>query len=343
MKRHANLSIFVPQLGCPHQCSFCNQVEISGHCAPAKGEIAALCEAYLPPRGEGKQTEIAFFGGSFTAIPRELMVRLLQEAAHFVEQKRAAGIRLSTRPDAISAEILDILKAYHVTAIELGAQSMDDEVLRYNGRGHSREEVKEASHLIKKYGFSLGLQMMIGLPGGKSFAEDAQKTADAFCAIHPDTVRIYPTLVLEGTQLGAWWKQGCYQAVTLDEAVKICAKLLLQFEKEKIRVIRVGLHDEPSLKENLLAGPYHPAFRQLCESRIYAENLARLLSEKEPAAYTVQVAKGQRSTAAGQKNSLLKEWAEKGFRLTIQETDGLTGRQVRIISEEEVEGWYSKH
>lgn len=331
MKRHANLSVFVPQMGCPHRCSFCSQREISGSGAPAPGEVRALCEAYLPAPGEGADTEIAFFGGSFTAIPRREMTRFLEEAAPYVKMGRAAGIRISTRPDAVDEEILSVLRHYGVTAIELGAQSMDDAVLKKNGRGHTAEDVRNAARLIREGGFSLGLQMMVGLPGGKSADADARETAAAFCGMRPDTVRIYPALVLKNTPLAAWWREGAYTALTVQEAAQITAGLLEDFERAGVRVIRVGLHDEPSLKESLLAGPYHPAFRQLCEGLLYEKAVAMALEGRAPGRYTLRVARGQRSTAAGQKNGLLKKYADKGYLLTVAEDEALCGRDVQIL------------
>ena len=178
MTKHKNLSIFVPHAGCPNQCSFCDQRSISGtQNPPTAEEVSALCDEFLP-KEKGDDYEIAFFGGSFTAIDREYMLQLLKAAYPFVQQGRAAGIRISTRPDCISTEILDILKQYGVTSIELGAQSMQDDVLKVNLRGHTEEDVVKASCLIKQYGFSLGLQMMTGLYGQKNYMEYALDTAE---------------------------------------------------------------------------------------------------------------------------------------------------------------------
>lgn len=331
MKKHANLSIFVPHAGCPHQCSFCDQKAISGTVQlPTANEVAALCERQLPQKDEGDKTEIAFFGGSFTAIDPAYMESLLAAAAPFVECGRACGIRISTRPDAINPVVLAKLKKYHVTAIELGAQSMSDTVLRLNRRGHTSLQVVFASRLIKTAGFSLGLQMMIGLFGETDPARSARDTAISLANLAPDTIRIYPALVLKNTYLAKLYEAGAYQPLTVEKAVSVTAPLLELFEQKGIRVIRVGLHDEPSLAENLVAGPYHPAFRQLCESALYLKNLQKQLESKPQGAYTVFVAKGQRSTAAGQKNGNLSLCASQGYDVLICEDEQLHGRNILI-------------
>lgn len=331
MKKHANLSIFVPHAGCPQQCSFCNQHSISGamHLPTAK-EVAALCDAHLPTPGEGADTEIAFFGGSFTAIDRTLMEELLAAAAPFVELGRAAGIRISTRPDAISPEILTVLKRYHVTAIELGAQSMSDTILRLNRRGHNALSVRFAAAQIKNAGFSLGLQMMIGLFGETDPVRFARDTAIALAGLAPDTVRIYPALVLKDTYLASLMEGGAYKPLTVEQAVEATAPLIAMFEEKGIRVIRVGLHDEPGLAEAVLGGPYHPAFRQLCEARLYLEEFRRQLLPFTPGRYEALVAMGQRSTAAGQKNENLARLAGEGYQLVITESPTVSGRTVLI-------------
>ena len=334
MKRHANLSVFVPHAGCTHRCSFCDQHTIAGTVKmPTPEEVAALCEAQLPAPGEGEHCEIAFFGGSFTALDEEVMCGLLAAAAPFVEQRRAAGIRLSTRPDAIDPAKLALLHRYHVTAVELGAQSMSDKVLALNERGHTSLQVRFAARLIKNAGFSLGLQMMVGLYGETDPVRSARDTALALAALEPDTVRIYPALVLPGTGLARLYAAGAYKPLTVEAAVEAVAPLLELFEAKGIRVIRVGLHDEPGLAEKVLAGPYHPAFRQLCDGALYLKECRRLLAAKPAGRYILYTAPGQRSAAAGQKNQNLAQLAAEGWQLTVCETQDLSGRAVCIAAE----------
>ncbi|MDD3429247.1 MAG: radical SAM protein [Oscillospiraceae bacterium] len=332
--KHANLSIFVPHMGCPQSCSFCNQRNISGaEKPPTSAEVTRLCNTYLPKAEQGSNTEIAFFGGSFTAIDYTFMVALLQAAYPFVQQGRAAGIRISTRPDAIDANILNTLKQYGVTAIELGAQSMDDEVLKANRRGHTVQQVCAAAQAIQAHGFSLGLQMMLGLYGEQDACAYAQKTAQAFLALCPDTVRIYPTLVVAGTQLAEWYTQGQYTPLTIDAAADICAQLIPAFEAADIRVIRVGLHADESLASTVLAGPYHPAFRQIAESRIYLHKMQQGFASRLKGTYTVCVPKGELSTAAGQKKCNLQQLFKQGYTVTVKEDAGLCKkyREIAIL------------
>ena len=219
--QHANISIFVPHIGCPNQCSFCNQRYITGaHKAPSSNDVAeAVISARSAANYSPKHTEIAFFGGSFTAINRNYMLELLKTASWFVENEIVSGIRISTRPDAIDDETLRLLKQYNVTAIELGAQSMRDRVLKMNNRGHTSDDVVRACELIRKYGFSLGLQMMTGLYKDSDTA--AISTAKQIIKIKPDTVRIYPTIVLKDTDLEALYADNKYQPQTLEEAVEL--------------------------------------------------------------------------------------------------------------------------
>ena len=238
--KHVNVGLFVPHNGCPHQCTFCNQRAISGQSkqvTPSDVDEAVKIAMNNPDSRGG---EIAFFGGSFTAIDRDVMVGLLKSANKYVENGSFKGIRCSTRPDAIDDEICRILKLYGVTAVELGAQSMSDEVLRLNRRGHTSQDVINASEMLKSYGFELGLQMMTGLYG--STDEDSIETAKKIIALKPATVRIYPTVVLENTELAKLYKSGKYQPETVDSAAELCAKLLLMFNEADITVIRTGLH-----------------------------------------------------------------------------------------------------
>ena len=279
--KHANISLFVPHMGCPHQCSFCNQKTISGSVrALTPADVTETLNKAVSDGVDPHNTEIAFFGGSFTAIRRDYMISLLEVTKPFIENGNFCGIRISTRPDAIDDEILGILKEYKVTSIELGAQSTDEQVLLLNHRGHTRDDIIKASKLIKKNGFSLGLQMMTGLLGDTP--EKSLKTAEDIISLKPDTVRIYPTIVLEGTYLGELYKKGDYSPQTVEEAVDVCALLLKRFYEENITVIRLGLHSGGNVEEGFLAGPYHPAFGELCESKIYLERAKELLSEKYP-------------------------------------------------------------
>lgn len=279
---HANVSVFVPHIGCPNQCSFCNQRSISGQQqAPTPKEVQEICRQAISLRkGQLDDTQLAFFGGSFTAIRRDYMLSLLQAVQPFLGEGGFAGIRVSTRPDAINEEILDILQQYHVTAIELGVQSMNDRVLRLNKRGHTAEDVVKAAALIRQTDIELGVQMMTGLY--QSSLQDDRETAEKLAALHPVTVRIYPTITIEGTKLAELYRQGLYQPMELAQSVELCSELLLFFEERGIRVIRLGLHDQPSLEQDFVAGPYHPAFRELCEGRIYLKRAMQQLNDVKP-------------------------------------------------------------
>lgn len=279
--KHANISLFVPHQGCPHQCSFCNQKTISGSVKElTPQEVRETLRKAVNDGVDPHNTEIAFFGGSFTAIERDYMISLLKVTKPFIDNGNFCGIRISTRPDAIDNEILNILKEYKVTSIELGAQSTDEQVLLLNHRGHTRDDIIKASKLIKENDFSLGLQMMTGLLGDTP--EKSLQTAEDIISLKPDTVRIYPTIVLEGTYLGELYKKGTYKPQTVEEAVKLCAVLLKRFYEENITVIRLGLHSGGNVEDGFLSGPYHPAFGELCESKIYLEKAKEILSKKFP-------------------------------------------------------------
>ena len=262
--KKGNISLFIPHLGCPHKCSFCNQNTITGkQTQPSADDVRAAVETAL--RKKNYDYEIAFFGGSFTAIDREYMLSLLKAAYDYVKDGRVNGIRISTRPDCIDEEVLDILKKYGVTSIELGAQSMDGEVLRANFRGHTAEDVENASRLIKSYGFELGLQMMTGLYLDTN--EKAIETAKRLIALSPDTIRIYPTVVLKNTYLAKLYEDELYKPQTVDDAANLCTKIVPMFEKAGIRVIRLGLHSSPELKKNMIAGAFHDSFGEIVKSR----------------------------------------------------------------------------
>ena len=274
MKKEYIIPIFVPHLGCPNDCTFCNQKKISGQKKNISGkDVKGIIEYYLGNFKEtDKRVEIAFFGGSFTGIDKAIQEELLSAANEYIKKGSVDGIRISTRPDYINQEILNLLKKYNVQTIELGVQSANDFILEKCRRGHSFEDVKNASKLIRKNNFTLGHQMMVGLP--LSTQKDEIETAKKLIKLHPKIIRIYPVLVIKDTKLAEDYLNGEYKPNTLEQAVETSAILLKMFSKKKIDVIRIGLQstDEICNPENensqVVAGPYHPAFRQLVESRI---------------------------------------------------------------------------
>ena len=275
-----------------------------------------------------KESEIAFFGGSFTAIDKDYMISLLSAAKEYLPFFK--GIRISTRPDRIDKNILNILKYYGVTSIELGAQSMSDEVLQKNNRGHNSDCVRKASQLIKENGFSLGLQMMTGLYG--STLKTDMYTATEFVKIAPDTVRIYPTVILENTELANLYKSGLYNSYSLEESVSLCAELIPLFEQNNISVIRVGLHSSDTMESKILAGAYHPAFRELCENKIFLNKIISTLTSSglPKGKVTVYVAKDAVSKASGQKKKNISDLKALGYDVKISTDEKLCGRHITI-------------
>ena len=280
MKKEYIIPIFVPHLGCPNDCTFCNQKKISGQTKNVKAEdVKNTIEYYLNNfKDDNKYIEVAFFGGSFTGIDVDKQKELLSVAYEYIKNKKIDSIRISTRPDYINKEILKMLKSYGVKTIELGVQSTNDYILNKSKRGHTFEDVKKASKLIRKNGFILGHQMMVGLP--ESTRQDEINTAKDLIKLKPKIVRIYPVLVIKGTQLEKDYESGEYTPLTVEQAVETAKDLLVLFNKKKINVIRIGLQNtneitDPNSKESqVVAGPYHPAFRQLVESRLWYDNLA---------------------------------------------------------------------
>lgn len=280
--RESIIPLFVPHQGCPHQCVFCDQRRISGsdgNVTAAAVRNAIKTAAALPCNGAKRQ--LAFYGGSFTAIPAARQEELLSAAAEAMKRGEIDAIRLSTRPDAIDGEVLARLRCYGVETVELGAQSMDDEVLRLSGRGHTAEDVERAAAAVRAEGFRLILQMMTGLPGDSD--EKDIETAHKIIALHPDGVRIYPTVVVRGTELWEMWNRGEYRAHTVEDAVRVCAKLLPVFEKAGVPVIRLGLNPTEKLSSGeAAAGAYHPALGELVKSRVMLGKARTLLKDVSP-------------------------------------------------------------
>lgn len=277
-KKKYIIPIFIPFLGCPHDCAFCNQVKITNYKDTINKEnTIKQIENYLSyfPKNNNLK-EIAFFGGSFTGLDTDIMISYLKIALDYKKKGIIDRIRLSTRPDYINNSILDILKEYQVDIIELGIQSLDDNILMANERGHLSEDSLKASKLIKDYGFTLGHQIMPGL--FKDTYEKSIETALKSIKMNPDIVRIYPTLVIKDTKLEKLYESGLYKPLELDEAVKIAAELYMIYTYKKINVIRIGLQPTDNINEgkDVVAGPFHAAFRQLVETfinRMYLQDL----------------------------------------------------------------------
>lgn len=304
-------------------CSFCNQNKITGQSyqPTAKDVEKTLDKAVSDLEKRTVNAEIAFFGGSFTAIDRAYMLSLLDATKKY--RDKFCGIRISTRPDYIDEEVLEVLKTFGVTSIELGAQSMSDDVLSANNRGHSAEDVFKASKLIKSYGFSLGLQMMTGL-----YKSDIQKdlyTAETFVKINPDTVRIYPTVIMKDTRLAELYLNGEYIPYSLEKSVNLCSKLIELFEKNNIKIIRLGLHYSDSLVNNSYGDNYHPAFKELCENKLFYDKFIEKAKEFFSPNEIKEVVINPKSLSKflGQKKSNVKKLNELGYNFSVVFDDTL--------------------
>ena len=285
MKHQYIIPIFVPHLGCPNDCIFCNQKSISGQKKNmTKEEAKRIIDNYLKNlKDKDAQVEIAFFGGSFTAIEEKLQNELLELAYTYIKDGKVESIRISTRPDCINKNILKRLKKYKVKTIELGVQSSNDYILKRANRGHNFKDVKKASKLIRFYGFRLGHQMMVGLP--ESTRIDEINTAKALIKLKPKMVRIYPVLVVKGTKLEKEYEEGKYQPLPLVQAVEICKQLVRMYADKKLDVIRIGLQNTDEItdpkgeKSEVVAGPYHPAFRQLVEAGMWYDAIVEKIKK----------------------------------------------------------------
>lgn len=310
--KHYNIPIFIPHEGCPNDCIFCNQRKITGLESSVQPEsVTELIRKYLDylPPGE-KHVEAAFFGGSFTGLPLFLQEEFYRAAS--VYQKEIDGIRLSTRPDYINPEVLSLARRWGVTLIELGAQSSSDEVLKCNRRLHTFSDTCAAVTQIRKSGIKVGLQMMTGMYGADIRSD--LKTAEDFIELAPDCVRIYPTVVLKETILDRLYRQGRYIPQSLEQAVESAKEILLLFRKQNIPVIRLGLHAGEDIQKPgvISAGPFHPAFGELVESRIWRDRLERQwLAEQRPAILRVQVPSCEVSKAIGHRRCNARYFKEK--------------------------------
>ena len=282
--RESIIPVFVPHLGCPNDCVFCNQRRISGSLSPARPEdVAAAIDRALSLTPPGTRRQLAFYGGSFTAIPDAEQEALLGAAQPYLERGDIASIRLSTRPDAIDGAVLARLKRHGVETVELGAQSMSDSVLALSGRGHTAADVEEASRAVKAAGFRLILQMMTGLPGSDD--ETDIGSARSIAALGPDGVRVYPTVIVRDTALFDLWRAGRYREHTVEDAVRVCARIVPIFEAAGIPIIRMGLNPTEDLSGgDAVGGAYHPALGELVRARIMRGRAEALLEGTAPGA-----------------------------------------------------------
>ena len=336
MARRKILPIFIPHLGCPNECVFCDQRRISGSPLPASG--ASVTEKLRAAREQGfRDMELAFYGGSFTAIDTAMQEELFSAAQPFREDGTVSHLRLSTRPDAIDDGVIERLRRFGVNTVELGAQSMVDEVLYASGRGHTAADTRRASAMLKAAGFSLILQMMTGLPGADE--ELDAETAREIIALRPDGVRVYPTVIVAGTELEDMWRAGTYREHTVEDAVRVCARIVPMFEAAGIPIIRLGLNPSEELSGGgAVAGAYHPAFGELVRSELMRRKAAALLKDVPPGArVTLGVAPNRISAMTGQRRqnvlSLREEFSLAGLKIRAVETvsgDGIilleTGR-----------------
>ena len=317
--RHVNIPIFIPHMGCPNTCVFCNQRSISGKMNFDISDVENEIETALSTTADDDFVEIAFFGGSFTGIDRHLMICLLSLAQKYVDDGRVSSIRLSTRPDYIDKEILDILSTYAVKTIELGLQSMDDEVLGASKRGHDAECAERACKMIKERGFSLIGQMMIGLP--KSTVEKEIYTAKKICEMGADGARIYPTVVFSQTELCQMMECGEYVALSNEDAVERTKEALKIFARENVPCIRVGLcaGENLSSEEAVRGGANHSAIGELAMSALYYDKICEILDTKiaeenlsqMPQNITILCPKGETSKIVGQKRQNIEKISQK--------------------------------
>lgn len=307
------LPLFIPFEGCPHRCVFCDQKAITGRSSgESPSRYGRIIEDMLGSMKSGPRgpVEIAFYGGSFTALPEKRQTGLLEQALPFIRSGRVHGIRISTRPDCIDVNTLSLLKRYGVATIELGVQSLDDEVLEKSGRGHGAGDSPKAAGLVKSGGFKLGLQMMTGLPGDSLAA--SLRTALGLAELSPDFVRIYPAVVIEGTPMAGMWRTGEYRPWDLAETIEALSLILPMFRSRRIPVARIGLLLDAELlsRRRVLAGPVHPSIGSLAMTSVARNSLIRCLSGEKRAMSAVRVNPGEVSIFTGEGKRTLLEIRE---------------------------------
>lgn len=325
------IPFFIPHYGCPHQCVFCNQKTITGSRKPINPEhIPIVIESYLRSSCSQQPAEAAFYGGSFTALPIENQKSFLEAVQPAVRSGKISRIRVSTRPDCITPDILMLLRGYGVKIVELGVQSMDDAVLTLSGRGHTALDSVNAVSLLKDYGFSIGIQIMTGLPGdsGREFNETIEK----IIRLSPNFVRIYPVVVIRNTPLAELFLSGRYAPLPLNLAVTLCANALDRFRSAGIPVIRIGLQPTEELMKQgaVLGGPYHPAFCQLVESLLFLRKMRELAAKEKNITFLVNPV--ELSSAIGQKRENILSLKKEGIAVSIRTDPSVSRGDIRVKS-----------
>ena len=317
------IPVFLPYLGCHQRCLFCNQ-RVRAEEVPPPSSVRTFIEDSIKglPYDGGREKQVAFYGGTFTAIAKKEQIRYLEVVRPFLTSGLIQSIRISTRPDALEEEELSLLKEYGVKTVEIGAQSMTDEILFLSQRGHSAVDVISATERLKHWDFKVGLQLMIGLP--RDTCDLFLKTIDRAIALNPDFLRIHPTLVLRGAPLETLWRTGRFSPLSLEEAVRWLKKGILMLERSGIRVARIGLQPTIELERDLLAGPYHPALHQLVDSEIALDMAEHLLMNHSGGSHAILFCHPQEvSNLRGQRNGnvlkLKKQFHLKELLIQIQQ------------------------
>jgi histone acetyltransferase (RNA polymerase elongator complex component) len=317
--------VFIPNGGCHHQCIFCDQnLTASAAGLPSGEQVKRFLDDVLPDVGQG---EVAFYGGTFTALPAVLLTTYLEVAHDFVARGRVGSVRISTRPDELQSATLETLSAYGVRTIEIGCQSFSDHVLEASERGYTAAVTRDALKRCKAAGYRVGVQLMPGLPGGDS--QEALSSLQQALSLAPVFIRIYPTVVVAGTVLADQWRTGLYQAWTLDEAVECVADMMLHCYDVGVPVIRVGLHHVPEMVDSILAGPYHPSFGQLVRSRLWRR---ALVAAAEQGVETIKVHPSDLSDVYGHSRDNLKWLDTMDFKRSIL-TDSMVPRGFLSIND----------
>lgn len=332
------IPVFIPHSGCPHQCAFCNQTIITNQRSrlPDKTVIHDIVTQYSRYKGRRKQVELAFFGGNFLGLDHDNIIGLLDLVQPYIHANKIDGIRFSTRPDTITPKILDLLRPYTISAVELGVQSMNDVVLLHSKRGHTRLDTMRAMHLLKEHAFTIGVQVMVGLPGDTEalLLDSTENVAE----LAPDFARIYPLVVLKGSLMAQWYHQGRYQPLSLDRSVRSVKKMYHIFKTAGVNVIRMGLQASDIMEDKsmVLAGPWHPAFGHLVFSEILYDTVCHEIDQYPDVlnsrGLALTIHPKSESRLRGDKNANLKKIKQRypGLDLFIRLNDKIPENQVEI-------------